>query len=120
MTVRHACNVWLDRTAIFKVKLSVLSCRHCFLSSQTILACFVIALMVHLGKDPIPLLVFYQQIKIETWKSYRISLKKTFLLYTPVYNTNKRPPHSNIYFKILLTLNTLLKKILNTLLERGK
>jgi len=76
--------------------------------------------MVHLGKDPIPLLVFYQQIKIETWKSYRISLKKTFLLYTCTFsrhwqiNTNKRPPHSSIYFKILLILNTL------EVLERGK
>ena len=37
-TAKHACIVWLDRTAIFKVKLSCLSRHHCFLSSQTILA----------------------------------------------------------------------------------
>ena len=67
--------------------------------------------MVHLGKDPIPLLVFYQQIKIETWKSDRISLKKTFLPYT----TPTKDLLIQIYiFKILLILNTF------EVLERGK
>jgi len=46
-TARHACIVWLDRTAIFKVKSSCLSRCHCFLLSQTILACFAIASWTH-------------------------------------------------------------------------
>ena len=47
-TAKHACTVWRDRTAIFKVKSSCLSRHHCFLSSQTVLVCFAIALWVHL------------------------------------------------------------------------
>ena len=44
---KPACIVWLDRTAIFKFKSSCLSRHHCFLSSQTILACSAIALWRH-------------------------------------------------------------------------
>ena len=54
-TSNDAYIVWLDRTAIFRVKSSCLSHYHCFFPSQTILECFAIALCMHLG--PIPLLV---------------------------------------------------------------
>lgn len=56
-TAKHECIVWLDRTAIFKVKSPCLSHRHCFLSSQMILACFAIALWVHLGPTPLLILL---------------------------------------------------------------
>ena len=46
-TAKHAWIVWLDRTAIFKVKSSCISLDHRFLSSQTIPACFAIALWTH-------------------------------------------------------------------------
>ena len=46
-TAKHAWIIWLDRTAIFKVKSSCISHHHRFLSSQTIPACFAIALWTH-------------------------------------------------------------------------
>lgn len=52
---KHECMVWLSRTAILKVKSSCLRRHHCFLSTQTILACFAFAVWVHSG--PILLLV---------------------------------------------------------------
>ena len=68
---RKACMYCFDgQDGHFKVNSSCLSRHHCLLSSQTILACFAIALWVHLGLIPLLVLLLANYASTTSPKSY--------------------------------------------------
>ena len=66
-----ACIYCLDaQDGHFKDNSSCLSRHHCLLSNQTILACFAIALWVHLGLIPLLVLLLANYVSMTSPKSY--------------------------------------------------